>query len=148
MKRILVREEYCIGCKLCEINCVAAQVGSENLIKIYRYVPELPEPNLIVEEDKYTTFAIQCRNCDDPMCLKACITGAMHRERFTSAIRVDQERCVGCWMCVMACPVGVIKRTTDGKKVVSKCELCVDRGIPACVENCPNEALVLIEVGE
>jgi len=146
MKRILVREEYCIGCKLCEINCVAAQVGSENLIKIYKYVPDLPEPNLIVEENEYTTFALQCRNCDDPMCLKVCITGAMHRDPFTGAIKVDQEKCVGCWMCIMACPFGVVRRTTDGRKVASKCDLCVDRGLPACVENCPNEALVLIEV--
>jgi carbon-monoxide dehydrogenase iron sulfur subunit len=148
VRRILIREEYCMGCKLCEINCVAAQVGTGNLIKVYRYVPELPEPNVIVEEHDYVTFALQCRNCDDPSCLKACMTGAMHRDPKTGAIRVNQEKCVGCWMCVMACPFGVIRRNTKEKKVASKCDLCADRGTPGCVEGCPNEALVLVEVRE
>ncbi|MCD6551164.1 MAG: 4Fe-4S dicluster domain-containing protein [Thermotoga sp.] len=148
VRRILIREEYCIGCKLCEINCVAAQVGTGNLIKIFRYEPELPEPNVIVEEHDYVTFALQCRNCDDPSCLKACMTGAMYRDPKTGAIRVNQEKCVGCWMCIMACPFGAVRRSTKEKKVASKCDLCIDRGTPACVEGCPNEALVLVEVRE
>jgi CRISPR-associated protein Cas1 len=29
--------------------------------------------------------------------------------------------------------------------VVGKCDLCPDLDVPACVANCPNEALVLVE---
>ena len=72
----------------------------------------------------------------------------MHRDPDTNAVHVDHEKCVGCWMCIMVCPFGAIQRGTVEKKVASKCDLCVDREIPACVENCPNEALVLVEVSE
>jgi carbon-monoxide dehydrogenase iron sulfur subunit len=68
----------------------------------------------------------------------------MHREN--GRIVCDVEKCVGCWTCIMVCPYGVIKREEgDGKRVASKCDLCPDREIPACVANCPNEALIWVE---
>jgi len=146
-KKILVKEEYCIGCRLCEIYCVTAHSESKNLIKVFRYELGEVAPTVIVEEKEYTTFAVQCRHCEKASCVQACITGAMHRDNGTGAVYVDQEKCVGCWMCIMVCPYGVIKRGVSKKKVASKCDLCVDREMPACVENCPNEALVLTEVG-
>ncbi|HCZ07429.1 MAG: anaerobic carbon-monoxide dehydrogenase iron sulfur subunit [Thermotogota bacterium] len=147
-KKILVKEEYCIGCRLCEIYCVTAHSQSKNLIRVFRY--ELGElaPAVIVEEREYTTFAVQCRHCEEASCVRACITGAMHRDSSTGAVYVDRDKCVGCWMCIMVCPYGVIKRGTGSNKVASKCDLCLDRELPACVENCPNEALVLTEVNE
>ena len=45
----------------------------------------------------------------------------------------------------MVCPYGVIRRDLSGKKIASKCDLCVDEEIPVCVKNCPNEALKFIE---
>jgi Fe-S-cluster-containing hydrogenase component 2 len=39
-------------------------------------------------------------------------------------------------------PPGVFSR---GNKVVAKCDLCLGRDIPACVANCPNEALFVAE---
>jgi carbon-monoxide dehydrogenase iron sulfur subunit len=37
----------------------------------------------------------------------------------------------------------MLTRGGDHKHVV-KCDLCPDREIPACVDNCPNEALTLV----
>ena len=148
MKRILIKEEYCMGCRLCEIHCITAHSKSKSIIKVFRYEVPQPVPSVIVEEKEYTTFAIQCRHCEDAPCIQACITGAMHRDPDTKAVHVDHEKCVGCWMCIMVCPFGAIQRGTVEKKVASKCDLCVDREVPACVENCPNEALVLVEVSE
>jgi glutamate synthase domain-containing protein 2 len=54
----------------------------------------------------------------------------------------DSERCVGCWMCIMICPAGAIRRNSDDK-AATKCDLCAGRDVPVCVENCPNEALVV-----
>jgi len=48
-------------------------------------------------------------------------------------------------MCIMVCPFGVIKADVPKKKVASKCDLCLERGFPACVENCPNEAIILLD---
>jgi carbon-monoxide dehydrogenase iron sulfur subunit len=33
----------------------------------------------------------------------------------------------------------------DGRKVSAKCDLCPGRETPACVENCPNDALYVVE---
>ena len=81
------------------------------------------------------------------------MTGALSRDSKTDAVLLDQEKCVGCNMCVMACPYGVITPTKkDGKKVASKCDLCVDEvtgeAAPACVLICPNEALTFDEIDE
>jgi carbon-monoxide dehydrogenase iron sulfur subunit len=45
----------------------------------------------------------------------------------------------------MVCPFGVISRTVEGKKVISKCNLCEGEEMPVCVKNCPNEAIVFEE---
>ena len=70
----------------------------------------------------------------------------MHRDEETGAVLCDEDRCVGCWMCVMVCPFGAIQRNTVGNKAASKCDLCYGEEIPACVANCPNEALTFVEV--
>jgi len=54
------------------------------------------------------------------------------------------EKCIGCWTCIVACPYGVLIRDLNNKTVI-KCDLCPGREIPACVVNCPNEALVYVE---
>jgi len=143
MKRILIKEDYCIGCRLCEIHCVVQHSRSGHILKAYRREFPRPVPRLIVEEEGYVSFALQCRHCEDAPCLDACITGALERDEQTGAVLCDEDRCVGCWMCIMVCPFGVIHQG-DGK-IASKCDLCYGEEVPACVQNCPNEALVLVE---
>lgn len=142
-KRIYPKEEVCIGCHLCEIYCILAHSGTRDLIKAFKRI-DRPNPRVLVEErdDYYITFALQCRHCDDPLCIKACITGAMHRDEKTGYIICDEKKCVGCWSCILVCPYGAIRRGENGK-AVSKCDLCIEQGSPVCVENCPNEALEL-----
>jgi len=55
-------------------------------------------------------------------------------------IRVDTSRCRGCWTCVLVCPFGAVAK---GPGFAVKCDLCPFRGIPACVEHCPNQAISL-----
>jgi len=143
MKRIYIREEYCMGCRLCEIHCLVQHSKSKEIIKAYKGEYPKPQPRLIVEEKGHLSFALQCRHCEDAPCLGACITGAMHRDKDTGAILCDENKCVGCWMCIMVCPFGVILRSRDAKKVASKCDLCLGEEVPICVKNCPNEALLL-----
>lgn len=152
MKRIYVNEEYCIGCRLCEIHCLTAHSTSRKIIKAYREERPRAMARLLVEEEGPLSFAMQCRHCAEASCVEACITGAMHRDEVTGAVLCDQNRCVGCWTCVMVCPYGAIKRDLSGHKVASKCDLCYTNGggqpAPACVTHCPNEALVYEEEEE
>ena len=144
MKKIYYREEYCIGCRLCEVYCILHHSGSKNLIKVFKEMEDIPEPGIIVEEEGIDSFAIQCRHCEDSPCVKACMTGALIKWK-NGIVYHDKDRCVGCWMCVMVCPYGLIRRDEKKKKSVVKCDLCYSEETPACVENCPNEALILKE---
>ena len=65
----------------------------------------------------------------------------MNKNDNTGIVICDEGKCVGCWMCIMACPYGVINRNNTKKKVALKCDLCGDGKYPVCVKNCPNEAL-------
>lgn len=159
-KRIVIREEFCMGCRLCEVHCLVQHSKTKNIIKAYKGEYPKPIPRVIVEENGYVSFALQCRHCEDAPCLDACIARAMYRDKKTGAILLDEDKCVGCWMCIMVCPFGVISRNVEalrqaqgtspkdigrsrsGKKIASKCDLCMGEEIPVCVKNCPNEAIV------
>ena len=145
MKKIFIHEEYCMNCRLCEVHCIVQNSKTRNIIKTYKGEYPKPLSRVLVEEKGYLSFALQCRHCEDAPCLEACITGAMRRDPESGAVLVDEEKCVGCWMCIMVCPFGVISRNVEGKRVISKCNLCRGEEIPVCVKNCPNEAIVFEE---
>jgi len=144
MKKIYAREEYCLGCRLCEIHCLVKHSKSKQIIKAFRRERDTVVPAVQVEECGRVSFALQCRHCEDARCIEACITGAMRRDPGTGAVLCDEDRCVGCWSCIMVCPAGAIRRGR-ARKVASKCDLCMGEVEPVCVAHCPNEALVYEE---
>jgi len=53
------------------------------------------------------------------------------------AAQVDEDKCVGCGLCVDVCPVEAITLEAEKAKVdEDKCTECGQ-----CVEECPNEAI-------
>jgi phenylacetyl-CoA:acceptor oxidoreductase subunit 1 len=46
---------------------------------------------------------MQCMHCADPPCVPVCPTGASRR-RGDGIVWVEQDACVGCGYCAMACP--------------------------------------------
>jgi carbon-monoxide dehydrogenase iron sulfur subunit len=143
-RKIVINEDVCMGCRLCEVHCLVKHSKSKKIIKAFKGEYPRALPMILVEEKGHLSFALQCRHCEDAPCLSACITGALYRDPNSGAILYDEKKCVGCWMCIMVCPFGVIKRGSE-KKIVSKCDLCLDENVPVCVKNCPNEALVCVE---
>lgn len=148
MKRIRAIVEYCMGCGLCEVYCVAAHSKSKDVLHAFKDERPRPVARCFVERDGSVSFALQCRHCDRALCTEACMTGAMSKDEETGAVTHDEERCVGCFMCVMACPSGAIAIDHEKGKAVAKCDLCAELGEPACVANCPNAALVYEEIVE
>lgn len=144
MGKILIKPEVCIGCRLCEVWCVVAHSRSKDIIKAFLYESEKYRPRVIVEEKLPVSFALQCRHCDEPDCVFACISGALYKDRRKGKVVHDPAKCVGCYSCVMACPYGSIFIDHEKRKVV-KCDLCEGLESPFCVSKCPNEALVYVD---
>lgn len=147
-RKIVANEKVCIGCKLCEVHCIVAHSKSKDIVRAFNEETPRALSRILVEESRPLTFALQCRHCEEPVCVYACITGAMTKDPETGAVNHDKEKCVGCWMCVMVCPYGGIQRDERTKKAASKCDLCLELDEPACVAACPNEALIIIEEEE
>ena len=158
MKIVYPKEEACMACRLCEVACITEHSKSKDTLKAYKKENPAPLSRTLVEEIfPGLSVSVMCRHCSDAPCIEACFTSAMHRKPDGRGI-VNEPKCVGCWMCIMACPFGVIKRNQYSSplpppykggevggvkvKLSSKCDLCPDRSIPACVEACPNKALV------
>ncbi len=56
------------------------------------------------------------------------------------AVRVDDEKCTGCNVCVEGCPVEAISLNND-KAVIDE-NTCIECGL--CVDECPNDAISLV----
>ena len=143
MKKVFAREELCVNCRLCEVYCKTAHSQSKDVLKANKYEQPAPISRITVYGTRDTSVAVNCRHCDDPACVKACITGAMQKDKKTGIVSVDENKCIGCMTCLAVCPYGCIK---TGPYAV-KCDLCQGEDMPACVKNCPNKALVYLEVG-
>lgn len=144
MKRVYVNEEWCLGCHLCEYNCAFANSGLSDMA--FALKDKKIFPRIRVEEGDRITFAVSCRHCADPLCVKSCIAGAISKK--DGVVKIDRSRCVGCLSCVLVCPYGALAPGENG--TMQKCELCLENacGEPACVTGCPNRAIVYEERGD
>ena len=143
MKRVYVNEKWCLGCHLCEYHCAFAGTNEQDMAIALKGVKI--NPRISIEQQDDISFAVSCRHCNEPLCVKGCITGALTISG--GIIAINEEKCVGCYTCILSCPFGAISPSDGG--AVQKCELCVksNEGMPACVKGCPNGAIVYEERG-
>jgi anaerobic carbon-monoxide dehydrogenase iron sulfur subunit len=141
MRKIYIKESACIGCRLCEVYCRLEHSRSDDLVKAFKRESPSAISRCLVEVNKPVSLSVRCRSCEDAPCVRACLTGALQRDPITGIVAVDEEKCIGCWTCILSCPFGAVRRDTQLGKII-KCDLCGDKEIPVCVSNCPNEALV------
>jgi carbon-monoxide dehydrogenase iron sulfur subunit len=137
----------CLGCRSCELACAVAHSVARELEAVARS-GQKPGYRITVEASADKAVPLHCNHCEQAACVLACPTGAIWRESETGPVLCAPERCIGCKMCVQACPFGVIALRPDGKGVL-KCDLCGERLAageqPACVVACPTGALVFAE---
>jgi molybdopterin-containing oxidoreductase family iron-sulfur binding subunit len=114
-----------------------------------------------VPEDNAIYFPVQCQQCEDPACVKACPVRATYRDP-NGIVVIDYNWCIGCRMCQLACPYWA-RRFNWGEPVLpseemnpkthylgnrprmrgvmEKCTFCLQRvregRYTACVEACP-----------
>jgi len=142
-KAIMVDIEKCLACRSCEIACALAHSRSGILGEALTEQP-MPQRRVSVVPAGEFAVPIQCRHCEDAPCIKVCPSQAIHRHGPEDPVLIRTDLCIGCKLCLMVCPFGVIELSRDGKAVV-KCDLCIKRTRegepPACVESCPTRAL-------
>lgn len=146
-RRLAVNIETCMGCHSCELACAVAHSDSKDLESVLR-AEERPGYRINVEIYSSRAVPVNCSHCEEAACILACPTGAVHRKEEKGPVLVDDERCIGCKMCVQACPFGMMTVRFDGKGVL-KCDLCLERLAdgkePACVEACPTKTIIFAE---
>lgn len=150
---ILVDTTRCEGCRTCEMVCSEAN--------------DLPEPDWevdILENERRTTekqFTLingyqtekgevyvkrQCMHCNQPACASACLTKAMLKTE-KGPVVWEANKCMGCRYCMISCPFDIPKfEHHSANPRIRKCTMCWVRlqegEQPACVENCPAEAVI------
>ena len=56
-----------------------------------------------------------------------------------ASLRLEQDACVGCGMCLKVCPQGVFAMEHDKKVRIVELDACMECG--ACMMNCPAQAI-------
>ncbi len=172
---------FCISLSVCNGNraCVHACAKENNLGRDpaiqYIKVLELPRGSMNLEqgdmyyegevprEDK-VYLPMQCNQCDNPPCVRACPVEATWKEP-DGIVVIDYDWCIGCRYCMAACPYearrfnfetpkidktqinpqqGYLSNRVRPRGVVEKCHFCLHRtrngAYPACMEACPTGA--------
>lgn len=149
---VLYDSFMCGGCQTCEFTCAEIHGLPEPADRPEEGVMRKIDPtrrtvvNKYKFEDGVASVKTQCMHCQEPACVSACLTQAMYKTKEGPVIW-REEKCMGCRYCMISCPFDVPKfeYNSPNPKIV-KCDMCYDRlqegKQPACVEICPNEALI------
>mgnify|MGYP006281244259 FL=1 len=147
MERIYIDQDLCEACKNCVLACMANKADTDIADLDFSNITN-QSANDITQPDNYEDNApLFCRHCDEPDCVEACMSGALSKDEETGIVSIDEDKCAGCWMCVMSCPYGLAFKDKK-RNVAFKCDLCQDQEKPSCIEQCPTGAIQLIEVKE
>ena len=145
----------CIGCKACVVRCkevgkLPADVDGYGA-GLYDAPESLNETTrniiLLYKSGGETSYVKkQCMHCVDPACVNACMMGALQKRAY-GAVTWQNDRCIGCRYCQVACPFGVPQfQWSKTSPQIVKCDLCADRLVegkkPGCVEACPRGAVI------
>lgn len=146
----------CIGCGMCERRCIM----SHEQLSVKEVTLDEPTQRQRCKSFRQENVkgVLHCRHCENAPCMAACPVGAIERRTWNedekghgqSGIIVNEDTCIGCKECVLACPFGAVwmAPTKAQRMVATKCDLCVttEEGTPACVSGCPKKALRVVRL--
>ncbi len=146
---ILTDTTRCTGCEECVAACKEENnLGKDEARRWKRRIDDLSSTRFttIIRRPGAHFVRQQCRHCNDPACVSACIVGAL-RKTDEGPVIYDGDKCMGCRYCMVACPYGIPRYDwNEPVPYVRKCTMCYSRikegRQPACTEACPEEATI------
>ncbi len=136
-KVLMLDYAKCTGCRTCELVCSVKHEGAAN--------PSKSRIKIVKWEWEGLYVPMSCQQCVDAPCMEVCPVKAISRDESLSVVQVNQETCIGCRMCVAACPFGAMGFNVDSKKVY-KCDFC--DGDPQCSRFCETKAVDYVEASQ
>ena len=159
---MVINVQRCIGCDACTVACKQQNGTGPGIFwrkVIKSEVGTYPTA-------RYSFLPLLCNQCADPACANVCPVGATTKQP-DGIVTVDQNKCIGCRYCMVACPYDArqfvpsnTKEYFPGKGLtpyekqmypqhqpgtVEKCNFCQSRlaqGLePACVLTFPVKAM-------
>jgi len=128
-KFLLIHPDLCTGCRMCEMACSIHHTHTARPTQL----------RIRVAYSSDASFSpVPCLHCEEAYCLDVCPVNALVRDGDTAVIKVVDEDCIACMLCIDACPYGGITYSEE-KGVVIKCDLC--GGDPACAAYCAPGAI-------
>jgi Fe-S-cluster-containing hydrogenase component 2 len=133
-KMLYIDPSKCTGCRTCELVCSIKNEGMAN--------PVLSRIRVIADKYQGVRIPMLCQQCLDAPCVSVCPVHALRRDSGLGIVKLDENRCIGCKACVLACPFGgAAINPLSGQ--IFKCGLC--DGDPECVKFCEDKALTYVE---
>ena len=144
---MLINTKKCVGCYACRVACqmVFGLESDEAFIK-FDEMEQGVYPNVYAE-----VVRVQWMHCEDAPCEAVCPTHATYTTD-SGVEQVDEERCIGCKYCIVACPYNA-RFINEETKVADNCDFCLHTRLekgqqPACVEACKYDALVFGDLND
>jgi carbon-monoxide dehydrogenase iron sulfur subunit len=132
-KILVVDHEKCTGCRLCETVCSVKHTGVSNPSRSRIHVIKWPWEGF--------ELPMLCQQCEEAPCIAVCPKNALSQDSSLGRVALNYDLCIGCKMCVTACPFGGMGIDVVARQVV-KCDLC--DGDPTCVRFCEPGALQFV----
>src|SRR6476620_7661985 len=144
-KALLYDSTICIGCKQCEQACATQNdLSYDDAIAAEEYQSAHKLTCIVTRNDKFVRRL--CMNCQEPTCASVCPVGAL-KKTAAGPVTYDEDKCIGCWYCIQACPFGVPRYEWSSLNPrVQKCKGCPDLVAQgqqnACAAACPTGATI------
>ena len=141
-----IDQRTCIGCHAFTVACKTEHAIPVGQFRTWvKYVEKGQYPDTTREMG-----VMRCNHCTDAPCVKGCPTQALFI-RDDGIVDFDNERCIGCKMCMQACPYDAIY-IDDETHTAAKCNFCahrIDAGLePACVQVCPTQSIWMGDIDD
>ena len=104
---MVIDTKRCVGCNACTTACKIANNVPEGIFWTRALTdggdaPDTPKGTFPNVQMRYIT--VGCQHCENPACTKVCPVGATYKDPETGIVRQDYDKCIGCRMCIAACP--------------------------------------------